>query len=213
MPRSNQRCNRPRTPTRTASLHQLRVGHRRQEGVEVVLPRHPRRVPASPAKIDFQLFGGPPSGPGSAQTYQSRFSESFDERDSTNSRVLGRRCGSARGRARSRCRARSSRTAPRDRRSCRAQVDLVVRPRRSPSPRSASGRSGSARGVHAEPLGTRGARPAAQVADTVAVRSATAGRRRGGPHRSATRLTRGLSRRRIRTSSSSAPCTSVSSPQ
>ena len=63
----------------------VQVGLLRQEGVVVVLAG--ALVPASrprPPKLLSQLLGGPPSGAGSRQRYQSRFGLSRDERLSRN---------------------------------------------------------------------------------------------------------------------------------
>ena len=118
-----------------------------------------------------QLFGGPPSGAPSRQTYQSRFGLSRLERDAWNhgcwsevwfgtqssTTLMSRRAHSAtRRRSRPACR------TPGRRRSSRR--------RRSRSRPSGRGRSATATPPHPERrAGGRGGRDAAQVADAVAV--------------------------------------------
>ena len=62
----------------------VEVGLLGQEVLQVVLAGRSSSVHAEPPKLLTQLFGGEPSGFGSAQTYQSRFGLSRDERDSWN---------------------------------------------------------------------------------------------------------------------------------
>ena len=68
MPRANQKRRISSNAPRTSSFHQLRSGCVGRKFLRKYWPVGSCSSHAEPPKFDSQLFGGPPSGVGSAQT-------------------------------------------------------------------------------------------------------------------------------------------------